>query len=232
MKKFLLCLSLLMVLCGCYQASDLETEIDRTIVGLQNVNINNYQNHVKRFYRYYLPSDVVSIESGSTYDVFSCEQTTFVMNLDVGRIINDEYYHENEISENISIYAKDYLVYDLNGTVLDSVFKLNVYQCDQLYLLELAINNVTFNACVKLDYVSETLRKMLIIGNSVLTNNNEIIDNLSNKDVIEFHKEKIDLFQIIIPKDGRLEELINPKLNIGFEKDDSKDIDDNLDEEQ
>ena len=219
MKKFLLCLSLLIFLTGCYEASDIEKEVNDAISELANNKSNRNDNHVKRYYKYYLPPDVAAIGSEDTYNIFGTEATTFVMNLDVGRVIDDKYYHTNDY-DNDSIYLNNYLVYELNGHILSSDFDINVYQHDDLYLLELCMNDVIFSACVRLNFVKETLRKMLIIGDSVNIDEMAIIDELSNKDVIEYRKEKIDLFQIIIPKDGRLEELINPKFNINIEKND------------
>lgn len=236
MKKFLLCLSLLLFLTGCYRADNVKTEVNDAISELATNKSNVNDNHIKRYYKYYLPPDVASLDSEDTYNVFGTEATTFVMNLDVGRVINDKYYHTNDY-DNDSIYLNDYLVYELDGQVLNSNFDLNVYERNDFYLLELSMNDVVFSACVRLNFVKETLRKMLIIGDSVDIDELAIIDELSNKDVIEYRKEKIDLFQIIIPKDGRLEELINPKLNINIEKneeqvDQENQTDVEIDEEQ
>ena len=59
---------------------------------------------------------------------------------------------------------------------------------------------------------------MLIIAYSVEIDEKAVIDKYSAKDVIDYTKEQVNLFEIIVPKDGRLEELINSKNEIDLEQ--------------
>ena len=232
MKKFLLCLICLLLLSGCYQAKDINSEVDMTLRSLENVKSKKNANHLKKFYQYYLPTNVFSLESKDTYNIFKDQQFEFAMNLDIARIINKKYYHTTELVDSHFIYLKDYLILEKKDHVLNSDYRLSIYQCDDLYLIDLTMNNVVLNACVRLNYVKDVLRNMFIIGDSVKTDDYEIIDKFSNKDVIEYHKEKIDLFKVIIPKDGRLEELINPKSNFDIDSQNNNPVEEVIDEEE
>ena len=89
-------------------------------------------------------------------------------------------------------------------------FDLRVYAIDDKHLLYLIIDDVTIASLIDLDAIDQILYDMLVVGTSIRTRDDLIINDFSSRDVIDYHQETIDLFEIIVPQDGRLEELLKP----------------------
>lgn len=216
MKKFFVCL-LVLLLSACYSAGNLEKEVELAFSELKDQELNLRHSNSKDYYAFYLPSSVVNIESKDTYNVFALNDHKIVMNLDVATIINEKHYTSVTNAKEF-IFDEEYLNYSDYNIFNDQYYRLNIYNYNDYYLLKLNMNDVVMMSCVKLQRVKDVLMNMLIIAYSVEIDEKAVIDKYSAKDVIDYTKEQVNLFEIIVPKDGRLEELINSKNEIDLEQ--------------
>lgn len=208
MRKIALVFLLVISLCGCQKVEDVTMAIDEVIAEVGKADLFIRRDHTKTYYRYFLPSGVGNIASADTYNILEYLGHKVLLNLDIAKIIIDEYY-EGEKSEDVYAYGKE--VYKRQDLVKEIPYSLAVYTIDDYYLLNLGINDVTLTTMVTSNYIDSVLYEMFVIGLSVEVDKERVISDFSSLDVIDYRQESIDLFEVIVPQDGRLEELIKPQ---------------------
>ena len=193
---------------SCARATDVKEAVETTVDLFVNSEINNAPNHDKTYYSYYLPQGVTNLESGDTYNILEIGGYKVLINIDIDQIISDEYYTDAKKSDVYSLFEP---VYSFEGRLYeDMTFDLRVYAIDDKHLLYLIIDDVAIASLINLDAIDQILYDMLVVGTSIRTRDDLIINDFSSRDVIDYHQETIDLFEIIVPQDGRLEELLKP----------------------
>ncbi len=206
MKKVLV-LCLLVFLCGCQTVTDLDATITETIDLLESLETVKSANNDKGYYAYYVPPGVSNLVSEDTYNIFVIAGNKVLMNLDIADIISNEYYSDS-VSADV-IYGMADIVYERSDEMLDTAYVLSVYDYgEDHYLIDLDINDVHLVALIYIDYIPEVLYNMFVIGLSVETDATLVINDFSSLDIVDYHQETVDLFEIIVPQDGRVEELI------------------------
>ncbi len=212
MKRLFLVFIVLFLLVGCHEVTDIETAIDDTISLIESQELTIYDNHEKDYYSYYLPGGVMNLESTDTYNILSTNGVNVILNIDIDKIIKDAYYSDVQgVSET---YAINDASISKNDTIDGIAYELEVYEYNDRYLIELFINNADMITLVDRNNIDNVLYDMFIIGMSISTNNELVINDFSSRDVIDYHQEAVDLFEIVIPRDGRLDELIKPNQNV------------------
>ncbi len=205
MKKVLVCF-LLVLLCACQSVTDVNAAIEETIDRLESVSVMPANND-KGYYSYYVPPGVNNLVSKDTYNIFTVSGNKVLMNLDVAYIISNEYYSDTLSTYDLYGYAD--IIYESEDEMSDIAYTLSVYDYgDDYYLIWLAINDVHLVALISINYIPEVLYNMFVIGLSVETDHELVINDFSSLDIIDYEQEAVDLFEVIVPQDGLLEELI------------------------
>ena len=197
---------------GCHEVTDITKAIDDTFALIESQDIDLKANHEKDYYAYYLPSGITNIESTDTYNILSTTSADIIVNIDIDKIIKDAYY--SDVENVADVYALNEAYITKSGSVKGIAYELSVYNYNDKYLIELFINNADIITLVDQNNIDNVLYDMLIVGMSISTNNDLVINDFSSRDVIDYHQEAVDLFEIVIPKDGRLDELIKPNQNV------------------
>lgn len=210
MKKILVLLCLL-CLCGCAQKqTDLKTSLKQELETLAQAPIDNLADNNKPLYRYYIEPSIGRRQSTQTSNIFVLNNQEFVMNLDIATIINTRFY------ENIMFKKKadSSAMISLSGNYLDFNnleyrYFLSVYDFeDGNYFISLSMQYVNFYAyCGYADIEPLTL-SMMKIGKTVDVDTEKVINTYSSKQSSDYVKEKLNLFEKIIPDSGRIEELM------------------------
>lgn len=208
MRKIALVFLLVISLCGCQKVEDVTLAIDDVIAEVDKADLFIRRDHTKTYYRYFLPSGVGNIASADTYNILEYLGNKVLLNLDIAKIIIDEYY-EGEKSEDVYVYGEE--VYKRQALIKETPYALAVYTIEDYYLLSLGISDVTLISLVTSNYIDSVLYEMFVIGLSVEVDKERVISDFSSLDVIDYRQESIDLFEVIVPQDGRLEELIKPQ---------------------
>lgn len=232
MKKIIL-LILLICLSACSNNINFETELKKAVeeeVALKAFSPDNS----KTYFRYYTEPDVGNVYSDQTSNVFLYNDTKFIMNLNVSSIINNKYYN-NEIVKDIQL-NDEFKLFDFNGEYVDYKnntypYKVDVYKVNDTYYIKLNSQYVSFYANGNEINIINVSRKMIRIAKSINIYEDEVLANFSSKETIEYTKETIQLFDVIVPVNGKIQDIIeNNDINNGSFGDDYEEgTDDNVD---
>ena len=208
MKVRLILVLLIFQLVGCSKISD-ELKITEQVSSIAELSVNYDNNNFKEYYSYFTNVDVGKISSNEVSSVLTVSDNEFVMNLKVNNIINDELYN----SEYLEVYDIKELKYENDGIYLSNGIKYNyeynVYSLnDNDYLLLLDTEYLSFSAIAELNQLPEIAYEMINIAKSVNIDNDLIVNQFSNKNVIDHEKETIKLFEQKIAVNGTIEEMI------------------------
>ncbi len=213
MKKILL-LIILICLFGCTSnVANFEADLSRAIEKEKNIK-SFYPDNNKAYYSYYVDPSVGKIYSDQTGNIFLYQNTRFIMNLNVTDIINQKYYNsENanaiQLHENLKMFS-------LNGEYTDYNNNTYPYQCDvfnlnDAYYLRFTSKYVTFYAQGNYTSIINVAPKMLQISKSIGVDEDKVITHFSSKETIEYKKETIKLFEVIVPINGKIQDILDNK---------------------
>lgn len=210
MKKILVCL-LAMLLCACANSNDIKTELDKVFVddiNTNNVRANNYTTYIE----YYVPSDINEESAEALSYVFNVDGEKFIMNINISSILNTEYKQGNALIDD-GFFNKDNLIYthegtfnNLNGNSI-SYFS-NVYSKDNECIIYIVTSEVNMYGLCPIEKVDMLSKKMLQIAVCNNVHRNRIIEDFSKKDVIDYQKNAVNLFEKTYPESGRVEDLM------------------------
>lgn len=209
MKKVIILL-ICILLCGCSNIHDIDNELDNVFVSaeVKQYRANNYTDYIE----YYLPSDINEEASESLSYVFSSYDYRFIMNVNVSGVINQKYYSDNKLQDE-GFFNEEYVTYthagsliNLNDEKINYIFK--VYNYDSQYLAYMITDEVIMYGKTNKDKLVLLAEKMLQMATANNVNNDKIIADFSSKDVIDYQKSTVNLFESVFPKDGRVEDFL------------------------
>lgn len=212
MAKFILALCLLIGLTGCSSAENIENRIEETVIKEENTVYKARINTVGDYFSYYLPADCYRRESDNLSSVIDFMAGHIVLNLNIKDIIADRYYYENMLN-NDGLFSENRLVYSKSSEMLKSEdeklrYDLFVYSLDGEYLIHLQTRELQmYGYSFKGDLI-ETVRHMMIIAKNTEVMSDNVIDSFSAKDVIDYEKKQVNLFNYVIPSSGYVQELL------------------------
>lgn len=203
MKKFLI-LFLIIILAGCQDVSfdSIEANIDNLMKNSNN-KLNISPNNKMDLFGYYLPSDIKEVECGNDYCVFEYEDSKIYLNLNISGIIGTKYYSNNLIKDD-GFLSEDKLIYSSNNENL----YCNIYRYDEYYFTHFYSDVVNIYASSSARTLPHLIKRLIILSNGIEISKENIITLYSNKDVIDYEKKPVDLFEYIVPSEGILSELI------------------------
>lgn len=196
------------MLCGC--ASNNATLDDAFTQ--ENRDLNLRANNYLTYYNYYLPSDVYELNYEENAVLLKYEESNISMNLNVASIINSEFYNDYYLKDDG--FFDDYrLFYEHTGTYLDAdnnhlEYIYRVYEYENEYLVHMMSEKMNFYAYTIKDNLYDLTEKILIIAKSISVKDVDVISNYSSKSIIDYQKKQINLFDLVLPVNGKLDELI------------------------
>lgn len=212
MKKFLVCL-LAFLLVACSKSvnsyNDLDEIFENTEVG--NVRVNNYTNYIE----YYLPSDVNEESSEQLSFVFNVDEEKFILNINISGILNKEYY-ENTALYDDGFFDSQKLAYEKSGSfnnVNDEKINyfVKVYEHENSCLLNLVTNEVTMYGFCTIEKLGILASKMYQMARVCNVHYDAIVADFSTKNVIDYEKTAVNLFEKLYPESGRVEDMLVDK---------------------
>jgi len=209
MKKILIICVLGLVLTSCknYDVNELIAEsVNNSRYHLIAENNNNN----KKYYSYYLDANVGKVKTNQISSVFKVNESEFVMNLKVNAIVNNSYFENINISE----ISSDNIIVNDSSTYVDRFEKVMPFDYmvvrleDNRYYVELTSKYLQFSGIAYETDVDKLIKEMIVIAQSVIVDEEKIISDYSVKTEIDYEKKNIDLFQRVIPEEGRLDEMM------------------------
>lgn len=210
MKKILVCL-LTILLCACTNSRDINLKLGKVFV--DDINVGNIRTNNYTFYmEYYMPSDVNEESSEALSYVFNADGEKFIMNINVASILNSEYNVGNSLTDD-GFFNKDKQIYEragtfinVNGSTIDYFAK--VYEDDGECIVYIVTNEVNlYGLCPieKVDMFSSKMFQMAICNN---VHKSRIVEDFSKKDVIDYQKIAVNLFEKTYPESGRVDDMM------------------------
>ena len=223
MKKIIVLL-LLVCLCGCKTTNldNINNELDEVFSNTENISYYRINNNMP-YYSYYLPSDAGEDELDSDSIVLKYGESKIIMNLNIKDIVNSKYYSDYRLSDD-GFFVPEYMMYEnigqyknLDGLNKDYIYRL--YNYDGQYVLHLQTNDMNYYGSVASGDIRNATRCLLTIAKNTSINYDSIIADFSNKDVIDYKRKQIDLFDNSLPTSGELASMLLEGATIGDQKD-------------
>ena len=213
MKKILAALCLFMILSGC-KTSDpeqLNSDLDAVFSVLEEsgtYRVNNMMEH----YSYYLPSDMSEEALDSDAIVLRYGDVRAGMNLNISGIVNARYYPEH-VLEDEGLFAEENMAYRKEGTYTDydgisKNYIYSLYRYEDTYIISLLSNDMSYYASTDEFRVREVTAHLLTIMKNTSVATDEVASIYANKDIIDYRKKQIDLFDVGLPDNGAISSLL------------------------
>lgn len=210
MKKllvFLLCL----IMCGCTLNTGAYSSLDG-VFAEEKDELGIRHNNFTRYVDYYLPSDVSEMECDELSHVFMYNRSRMVMDVNIAAIINDRYYSKAPLSEE-GFFDSSKLVYSRDSSFLDSEgqereYVFRVYEYDGEYLLYFVCHRLVFYGYADGDDLIPLASRMLLMSRTASVKTDDIVSIYSNKEVIDYEKKQVNLFETIMPVNGQINDFL------------------------
>ena len=181
MKKIIVLLGIIFLMCGCSNIKDLSYEDT-----LKTLNSYNHKANVYRTgYKYYLPRNLSIEDSTNFNEVLSDGKENYYLYVDALSYIKKV---DHPYTSNTESYFSRVLSYqDKYGYV-----EINLTKNDK-YLVEIMYNYAKIEVIVGKDKINEALLTSISILKSV-DYNDEIVENLFGSNVLNFTEEEFNIF--------------------------------------
>lgn len=210
MKKILVCL-LAVLLCACANVADTKSQLEQ-VFNKDDVQNTSRANNYTFYIEYYMPSDVNEESAETLSYVFNTDGEKFIMNINVASILNSQYY-ENYNLQDDGFFNPDKLVYEHTGSFANLTgsqvnYFVKAYEDDSNCIIYLVSSEVTMYGMCSCTKAGLLASKMYQMAKSSNVHRSRIIEDFSNKDVIDYEKVAVNLFEKTYPVEGRVDDLM------------------------
>lgn len=220
MKKVILLLTVLLILCSCKEVNnnDLKSLLDNTFDNINDINEYHINNNMA-YFSYYLPSDMSEEELDSDSIVLKYNNSKIIMNLNIVNIINTKYYNDH-ILEDEKLFDDKYLIYNKQGSFKnykdeDKRYICHLYNYEETYILNIISTDVNYFGTTNINDINDLINHLLTITKNIDVLKEDVIKNYSNKEIIDYKKKQINLFNTNMPTNGPLSEMLADDAIIG-----------------
>lgn len=212
MKKAAAFTLMIFLLAGCAEPSgSLGASLDQRIdeAAVQTVSVSNNR---KQFYSYYIDPSIGKVGSTTTGNIFSCDGSLFVMNLDVPGIINAKYYpdaaaNEVDLSFAETCAEKEGTCTDSSGNEIPYSVSVSKLESGQFITVVRCNHMMLYGICDEA-YAASLAARMLLISRSVTVNTEEVLLAYCDQESIDYIGTPVQLFEEIPPENGSIQELL------------------------
>lgn len=194
--------------------SDLQARYDQAIKEANTQEMNVYNSMTRDLFSYYLPLTVGRRMSTETSIVLVSHQEEILMNLDVISILNEAYYENDTVNVlrssvmvNEAVYQHEGTFVDLKGFEVDYHVSVNALS-DTHVLLTLETESFIYSSIHPSSISAEILYDMLRIARSTQIKKDVVLSTFSNRDIIDYQKETLNMFAQLAPETGTVVDMI------------------------
>ena len=196
---------------SCQRSININESLDKVFSSQKDLDLKASKNNYTNYIDYYCPSDLFEIDSDGLSYVFRFNDSSLIMNINIAGIINSRYYDiYNLVDEGFFDSSK--LVYERNDVyfteVEDKEFSYRLYKQDDIYLIYFLTNEMVFYALANEDDLIPLTEKILFLTKTANIKEDAVIANYSNKDIIDYEKKQVNLFETTMPVSGKIDELL------------------------
>ncbi len=210
MKKIIIVLLCLMMY-GCARKTPVQQKLDEVFAedtAEKFFRRNNYSEYID----YYVPSDLFETRVDTLSSTYEYNNARMVMNINVSGIISAKYYPETVFKDE-GFFDQGRLVYEHDGEYLGynnehNAYRYLVYEYEDRYLANFISRDLIFYGyCDSYDLAGMSA-KILQMVKSADVKSDDVVINYSSKDVIDFEKKQVNLFETIMPVNGNINEFL------------------------
>lgn len=214
-KKIILILICLLSLTACVSnnISDFESQVNEGIDSAMPLNNSLGVNNITKYFSYYLPKDMTEDICEETYAVFEFNGFPIVMNLNISNIINKKYFTNVQLSSD-EYFNSEKLLYTKSGSITNkkgnaNEYLINIYSRDDTSVyVEFVTPSISFHSYCVNGMLKEVIRHMVVMVQYLQVDDTLVLENYYDRDLIDYQKKNVDLFDRIIPANGRIDEMI------------------------
>lgn len=184
---------------------DLESELDQTIIRINETKAYKNHNHKKDFYSYYLPKDVGIKRSNQISTVILVDNSEVFMALSVSEIMNKK-LEEIRVDDEAFVLVKKFETVNNQDQKINNTIIIEQLGENQ-FLLYLKAEEMFFVSSAPKASLKNILEKMLVVSRTVAIDKKEVISQFSNKEQINYEKEVIELFSESVPEKGFIRDI-------------------------
>lgn len=215
MKKLVIVLMLL-ALSACkidVNGTDLDVVFEKDLEDI-SLRRNNYTEYVD----YYLPSDVHQTEDSLLSESFEYNDSKFLMDVNISGIINNKYYKNTSVDdgffdESKLVYRKQSTYRDMEDGLFDYIF--SIYLEDNEYLICFNSKDLIFYGITNKNDLDGLSSRILLMAKAAKVNEEKVVEDYSNKEVIDYEKKQVNLFETVMPVNGNINDFIINKNDSG-----------------
>lgn len=198
-------------MCGC--GSDVQVvqnDLDKLLSDIDAI-ASTHPNNSLTYFDYYLPSDMGEISFDKESLVLKYLDNKVIVNVNVIDIVNKQYYPDEYLASSLN-FDKNNIFYSKTGhyTTIknaDKDYILSIYQNGDEYIVELVTSDLTYITSTK-SYIKDLVKHLFTIAKSVDLEQELVINDYSDKNIVDYKKSPIDLFDSTKPTNGDLSELL------------------------
>ncbi len=211
MRKLILVMVL--VLAGCSIGSQqVQPQLETLVSNALTAKTPTVLNQNTPYYSYYLPPHMGRRFSNQIASIFVSDQVEIIMNLDVPSIIMQRYYR-NQLVNNLRTLETDDMTYfvhhsnyvHFNGETMSA--NITISEVDEKYAIVIQTDHFILSSVTPLSKVEATLYDMLTLMRSAKANRNEVVTAFSNKQVIDYQQQVLEMFELVAPESGTLADM-------------------------
>lgn len=206
---FLMICILFLTGCASITSSSLQERLDVQVEKAEKAELSK-PDHKKKYYSYYLPSDMGRYESSETGNVLSYNEVKILMSLNVSGIINKSLYpreaetgfslrEENGVAERKGLYT------DENN--IGHSYRLVVYDLADTSTICMISDTVIMYANCNDINADKVAGRMIQLARTISVNETDLVSDYSNRISEISRSEKVEMFESTAPENGRIEEL-------------------------
>ena len=208
MKKFFFLLAVLL-LCSCSATiQDTDTLLD----SFENGYVFRRPNVTSKYFSYYLPSDMHRFQSEETGVVIEYNDSSILMSLNIAGLLHRN-ISDMPLSLESGFYPEKNLMYNREGSFVNyngghEPYLCSIYRFEDRSLIILRTQGFKIYSFTNEQEQNDVLRHMLLLGKNATFEYERIRGDFSDTIDIDYQKKQVDLFDIIIPKNGHLSDMI------------------------
>lgn len=209
---------LCLILAGCADLNSMSADLDKVFADDQSekmIRINNYTDYVD----YYLPSDAFELAADALALKVAYGSSSFIMDVNIAGIVNARYYPEALFADE-GFFDPARLLYDRNGIYRDidgndKTYQYRVYSYDDRYLSCFYSRDLLFYGYASAEDIVPLSSRILIMAKSARVKEDAVIAAYSSKDVIDYEKKQVNMFETVMPVNGNINEFLLNKNDSG-----------------
>ena len=134
------------------------------------------------------------------------------MNVDVPAIIMQRYYRSQLVNNLRVLTTNEQALFTHEGSFVHHsgetmYFNVSISQKDQDFTIILQTNHFIFSSVVPSVKVEPVLSDMLTLMKTATANRNDIVEAYSNKQVIDYQQQVLEIFLQVAPESGTLADM-------------------------